>query len=56
MGHAVLKIGFEGSGAEENSIGAWSDNLRSIRMMEKIRYRTNGGYRQIRGDERLRDQ
>jgi RimJ/RimL family protein N-acetyltransferase len=56
MGRAVLKFGFEGLDAEEAYIGAWSDNHRSIRMMEKLGYRPNGGYRQIRGDECLRDQ
>jgi hypothetical protein len=37
-------------------IGAWSDNVAFIRMMERIAYRPNGDYRQILGVECPRDQ
>jgi RimJ/RimL family protein N-acetyltransferase len=56
LGRIALKLGFEGLDAEEASISAWSDNHRSTRMMEKIKHRPSEGYRQIRGEEFLRDQ
>lgn len=55
-GRAVLTFGFDGLDAEEAYIGAWSDNQRSIRMMEKLGYQLNGGYRQIRDGVVVRDQ
>jgi RimJ/RimL family protein N-acetyltransferase len=52
LGRAVLKLGFDG---QEAYIGAWSDNLASIRVMEKLGYVYNGQYLQLRDGECVRD-
>jgi RimJ/RimL family protein N-acetyltransferase len=55
MGQAILTLGFEGLTAREAYIGAWADNVASIRVMEKLGYLPNGQYYQPSGDTVRRD-
>jgi RimJ/RimL family protein N-acetyltransferase len=51
----VLSLGFDGLGAREAYGGAWSDNIPSLRVMEKLGFIFNGEYWMVRQGKAVKD-
>jgi RimJ/RimL family protein N-acetyltransferase len=55
MLQAVLSLGFDGLHAREAYVGAWSDNVASLRIMEKLGFIFNGEYWMARQGQPVKD-
>lgn len=53
--NAILTLGFDGLSAREAYCGTWSDNIASLRMMEKLGFVFNGEYWMNRNGEAVKD-
>lgn len=52
---AVLSFGFDRLDAQEAYAGAWSDNIASLRLMEKLGFVFNGEYWMARNGQAIKD-